>query len=718
MPHLATPSASAVLRAALALIAEGQPRHALALLERERGLGRGPGREGECGLEPERGLGREGEYEDERAARPDPADDPGDADLLEAVRVLAIRQAEVGDLATALSRGYLEIDAPPRNPLAGPLTELQSGLRHLRRQLGQVARGDLCQEAGFLGDLAQEFNRMTRTLRENQEREIRVATSEAHYRVLVESAPFPIVVSRFDDERVLFMNERAAESFGVGLSAAVGRLAAEAWVDPAQRRAMIERLLRDGVVRDLEAELRHEDGRTFWVLLSVIATVWHGEAATFTAFTEITRRKEAEAALRMATAAAESANRAKSAFLANMSHEIRTPMTGILGLTGLVLETDLDAERREMLEMVRTSADGLLALLNGILDLSKIEAGKIELEELVFDVRREVDEVLGLVAFRAGEKALALGCRVAEDVPAALVGDRGRLRQVLLNLLGNALKFTDTGSITVDVDVEPGAGPGSGPGAGPPADPGPGPDAGAREVTLAFTVRDTGIGIPPDKLLRIFDPFTQADASTARRYGGTGLGLTICARLVELFGGRIWVESGLGEGSTFRFTARFAVGEAPPAAAPADAGAAAGREATAPSRALRVLVADDNLVNQVLLRRLLARRGHEVEVAADGAAALALMFESRFDVVLMDVEMPGVDGLAATRAWREREAARAGDGGGPAGVAAARLPIVMLTAHAMRGDRERCLAAGADEYVAKPVDAAQLFATIDRLAAR
>ena len=592
----------------------------------------------------------------------------------------------------------------------------------------------------------------------------------------------------------------------------------EVYADAGERTRFLDELKRTGRLTDFESQMRTRDGRDIWILEA--ATLLDGEGSERGliegTILDITARKEAEAALEQARIAAESASRAKSQFLANMSHEIRTPMNGIIGMTELALGTGLTAEQRDYMETVRTSADSLLNLINDILDFSKIEAQKLDIEEIDFEVQQILDEALRTIAPRAHEKGLELACHVAADVPAGLGGDPARLRQIILNLTGNAVKFTEQGEVVVSVERQP---------------------SDDDRALLHFTVRDTGIGIKEEKLASIFEAFTQEDASTTRRFGGTGLGLTISARLVNLMGGRLWVESTPGVGSVFHLVLPFAVRAAAPvqqrgelkdlrgtrvlvvddnatnrrileeilsrwgmqptvvdsasaALHALDHGLQGGMpfhlalidfqmpdldgfglaamikerpefgtttilmlssvghsadtlrsrelgisayltkpvrqsvlldailavphgnghplpprpevvmEPAAPVvRALNILLAEDNVINQRVVTALLERQGHMVTVAGDGQQAVVAATAGNFDVVLMDVQMPVMDGLEATAAIRAAERLTGGH-----------LPIIALTAHAMKGDREICLNAGMDGYLSKPINVSELMA--------
>jgi PAS domain S-box-containing protein len=767
-----------------------------------------------------------------------------------ASRIFGYAPAEIigCSVATLLPEGGQDLLAElPEPDAAGPIVKTLHREVQGRRKDGARFPLDLAVSTVRVGE-RRTHTAIARDLSERRRTEEALEQERYLLHTLMDYLPDSIYF-KDRESRFLRINRALALKFGlIDPAEAVGKTDFDFFTEEHARQSFADEqeLIRSGhPVIGLEEKETWPDGHDTWVSTTKMP-LRDGEGricGSFGISRDITERKQAEVELRKAKEIAESANRAKSEFLANVSHEIRTPMNGIIGMTELALDTDLSPEQRDYLNLVKTSADALLNVINDILDFSKIEAGKLDLDLVGFPLRDSLGDTLKTLAQRAHKKGLEVACHIAPDVPDDLTGDAGRLRQIIVNLVGNAIKFTDQGEVVVEVstiDAE-----------SPRIDPRPAPGLPAdSSILLHFAVRDTGVGIPAHKHEAIFKEFEQADTSTTRRYGGTGLGLAISARLVSLMGGRIWVESQVGKGSTFHFSARFGVEPHPtgrqeprlsmdlqdlpvlvvddnatnrrileemlrnwrmnplvvdsgPAALSAlesarqrgaafalilldahmpdmdgfslaerirdhpglagstvmmltsggqpgdiarcrDLGIAAyllkpikqsdlfdslvtvlarsswgeekTEEAPAPqgaSRSLHILLAEDNAVNQRLALRLLEKRGHLVVVAGNGKEALAALQRQPFDVVLMDVQMPEMGGFEATAAIRQHERQHLSGAGQPK--AGRRLPIIAMTAHAMKGDREKCLEAGMDGYIAKPIQAAELYNALEAL---
>ncbi len=577
--------------------------------------------------------------------------------------------------------------------IALPLARLVEGSRAL-------ARGEFDHQVEVTGHdelahLGHVFNDASAKLRDLYEA---LQQSEAHFRSLIENAADLITVIT-SEGRVIYSSPSSRKILGYRSEELIGQHVFD-FIHPDDVPALLTLAAESQAGAAVSTlELRYRQGDGSWGILessvcnlarhpAVKGVVMNSRDVTVRRRTEEEIRKlndelerrvaERTAQLETAKATAEAASRAKSEFLATMSHEIRTPMNGVIGMTELALDTELTAEQREYLEMVKASADSLLAVINDILDFSKIEAGRFELETIEFDLASHLGDTVKALAVRAHQKGLELALRTAPELPARVIGDPGRLRQVVINLVGNAIKFTERGEVVVTAEVA---------------------SQTAEDILLRFVVQDTGAGIPAEQQRRIFGAFEQADSSTTRRYGGTGLGLAISSRLVEMMGGQIGVESVVGKGSTFHFTARMGL--------PKHQAKRTSPAKTAVLRDLRALVVDDNATNRRILEGTLKGWGMRPVLVEDGLAALAALQEAKhagdsFPLVLTDAHMPGMDGFALVERINQEPALTG-------------ATIMMLTSGGQRGDAERCRKLGIAAYLTKPIQQSELLQALLRI---
>ncbi len=509
------------------------------------------------------------------------------------------------------------------------------------------------------------------------------------YDLLME-LPIGVIVSS-PKGKILDVNAATLEIFGYDTPEDfISHHAADHYFNPESRQYFIDQLLMKGSLKNVELKVRKQDGSPFWISVTTVTKLAQNGATVFVhSFIDITDRKTRESELEALKEAAEVANKTKSMFLANMSHEIRTPMNGIIGMTNLVLRGDLSGKQRNFVNTIKKSTNALMTIVNDILDFSKIESGMMKLQNIVFNLRESIHFCMKPFIDSGIEKQLKVKSSIHPDIPENFIGDPVRLNQIIINLISNAIKFTESGEVGLNINIHSEA---------------------DQQLMIQFAVYDTGPGIPVEKKQQIFDPFFQVDHLMTKSSGGTGLGLSITRQLVELLGGDIWIESELGKGSIFYFTAKLKKTTLEPE--PSESYFGEIRKyipRKGVHKRLNILIVEDNPVNQAIVIELMDSVDYSYETAENGEEALACIQAEPFDCILMDIQMPVMDGIDATIRIRELEQSL----GRPH-----KTPIIAMTAYAVKGQREKFIQTGMDEYISKPFKASELFSKIDSVMQR